>query len=470
MSTQNTSYKLLPFNFLKIANQEVLVNELGDMIIAPSGTVFNLANKAQIEEELFKDLHANFFVTNNYFSPMMNIYAARLREKKSFLDNFTALHIFVLTLRCNQNCIYCQASSQNEVSTHCSMSFHTMDKAVDLMFKSPSTSLTMEFQGGEPTLEPLLLRHGIERAERINKTENRKIDYVLCTNCINLTEEIMDICQTYHVLISTSLDGPEWLHNRNRGKKDSYENVVAGINKARALLGQDQVSALMTASEEGVLHPFEIVDEYERLGFNSIFLRALNPYGLAKDNSDWDEYTDKFIDFYKKALDHIISLNLSGRFFIEEFAAIILRKMLTPFCTGFVDLQSPAGIINSVLVYNYDGYVYASDESRMLAEFNDYTFRLGSVDDKYEDIVYGHKARELGKIWCNETIAGCADCPIRVYCGADPVRNYSTQGDAYGFRPNSWLCRKNKAIIEYLIELIVTRHDEVMPVFKSWLV
>ena len=468
ISTEN--YSILPFNFIRIKNKEVLVNELGDMIVVPNGTASRLANKEEVDEELFKSLYANFFVTNNYFSPMMDVYAARLREKKSFLDNFTALHIFVLTLRCNQNCVYCQASSQDEVSKHCSMSFHTMDKAVELMFKSRSPFLTMEFQGGEPTLEPQLIRYGIERAEEINKTEKRKIDYVLCTNSINLTEEIMDICQTYHVLISTSLDGPEWLHNKNRGKKDSHEKVVAGITKARTLLGHDQVSALMTASEEGVLHPIEIVEEYERLGFNSIFLRALNPYGLAKDNSDWDEYTDKFIDFYKKALDHIIELNLNGRFFIEEFAAIILRKMLTPFCTGFVDLQSPAGIINSVLVYNYDGYVYASDESRMLAEFYDYTFRLGSVDDKYEDIVYGQKARELGKIWCNETIAGCADCPIRAYCGADPVRNYSTQGDAYGFRPNSWLCRKNKAIIEYLIELIVTRHDEVMPIFKSWLV
>ena len=470
MSNGIANYKLLPFNFLKIASKEVLVNELGDMIVVPNGTAYRLANKEEVDEELFKSLYANFFVTNNYFSPMMDVYAARLREKKSFLDNFTALHIFVLTLRCNQNCVYCQASSQDEVSKHCSMSFHTMDKAVELMFKSRSPFLTMEFQGGEPTLEPKLIRYGIERAEEINKTEKRKIDYVLCTNSINLTDEIMDICQTYHVLISTSLDGPEWLHNKNRGKKDSHEKVVAGITKARTLLGHDQVSALMTASEEGVLHPIEIVDEYERLGFNSIFLRALNPYGLARDNSDWDEYTDKFIDFYKKALDHIIELNLNGRFFIEEFAAIILRKMLTPFCTGFVDLQSPAAILSAVLGYNYDGYVYASDESRMLAEVYDYTFRLGSVDDKYEDIVYGKKARELGKIWYNETIAGCADCPIRAYCGADPVRNYSTQGDAYGFRPNSWLCRKNKAIIEYLIELIVTRHDEVMPIFKSWLV
>ncbi len=65
--------------------------------------------------------------------------------------------------------------------------------------------------------------------------------------------------------------------------------------------------------------------------------------------------------------------------------------MLTPFTTGFVDLQSPAGIINSVVVYNYDGYVYASDESRRLAEYHDYTFRLGHVTDKYENLFYGKK-------------------------------------------------------------------------------
>jgi hypothetical protein len=28
--------------------------------------------------------------------------------------------------------------------------------------------------------------------------------------------------------------------------------------------------------------------------------------------------------------------------------------------------------------------VYASDESRMLAEYNDYSFRSGHVSDKYE--------------------------------------------------------------------------------------
>ena len=86
-----------------------------------------------------------------------------------------------------------------------------------------------------------------------------------------------------------------------------------------------------------------------------------------------------------------------------------------------------------------------------------------------EDIVYGEKVRKIGKIWANEALAGCSDCPIKTYCGADPVRNHSTQGDMYGFRPSSFVCKKNKAIIEYIISLIMERGDEVLPIFRSWL-
>jgi hypothetical protein len=113
--------------------------------------------------------------------------------------------------------------------------------------------------------------------------------------------------------------------------------------------------------------------------------------------------------------------------------------------------------------------VYASDESRMLAEKGDYTFQLGSVFDRYEDIVYGDKVQGIAEIWSNESLAGCSDCALKAYCGADPVRNYSTQGDMYGHRPSSLLCKKNKAIIEYLISLIVERKEEVIPIFKTWL-
>ena len=105
----------------------------------------------------------------------------------------------------------------------------------------------------------------------------------------------------------------------------------------------------------------------------------------------------------------------------------------------------------------------------MLAEKGDYTFCLGSVFKSYDELVFGEKVRQWAQVWANEALAGCSDCAFRNYCGADPVRNYSTQGDMYGHRPTSLLCQKNKAIIEYLISLIVNRKDEVMPIFKSWL-
>lgn len=462
-------YALLPFNFKRLSGKEVLINELGDMVIAPVGTAQKIVDHQLDDENLYKTLVANFFISEELIPSLLDIYASRLRMKKGFMDDKAALHIFVLTLRCNQNCIYCQATSQDETSVHCSMTYATMEESVKLMFRSPSPCLTMEFQGGEPSLEPGLIRYGIEKAEELNKTECRKLTYVLCTNCRNMTDELLDLCKQYHVLISTSLDGPAYIHNTNRGKSDSYEKTIAGIAKARAALGNDAVSALMTTSELALDYPKEIVDEYVKDGFNGIFLRALNPYGQASDNQNWELYNERFVEFYKQALGYIIELNHRGTYFREEYASIILRKMLTPYTTGFVDLQSPAGTVNSVIVYNYDGYVYASDESRMLAEAKDYTFRLGKTSDKYEDIIYSDKVRKMGKVWANETLAGCSDCPIKAYCGADPVRHYSTQGDMYGYRPSSFVCKKNRAIIEHLISLMIDREEEVMPIFRSWL-
>lgn len=463
-------YNLLPFRFERLNGKEILVNEVGDFLIVPEGTARRIAYKEIGKgEELYKDLTAGYFISETTISELIDLLAVRLRTKKAFLNNFTTLHIFVLTLRCNQNCIYCQASSHECHESVYDMAQETMVKAIDLMLKSPSPSLTMEFQGGEPSLLPELLRFALETTKQKNIEHLKEITYVLCTNCINLTDDILNICFNYKVLISTSLDGFEALHNHNRGKSDSYSHVVAGINKARTVLGFDRISALMTASEESLKYPEEIINAYLENGFHSIFLRPLNPYGLATKYANWSEYYDQFINFYKEALNCIIELNSTGIFFIEEFTTLILRKILTPFSIGFVDLQSPSGIINNVIVYNYDGHVYASDESRMLAEHSDFTFRLGHVSDQYDSLFYGEKAQKIALIWANETIAGCSDCAFMTYCGADPVRNYSTQGDMYGFRPTSSFCKKHKQIIQHLFSLIIEREDEVLPIFKRWI-
>jgi hypothetical protein len=115
--------------------------------------------------------------------------------------------------------------------------------------------------------------------------------------------------------------------------------------------------------------PVDLVDTYRELGFGSIFLRKLSPYGFAKKTKRALGYSvPEFLEFYRAALDHILRLNTQGIAFVETYAAILLRHILTPFGSGYVDLRSPAGAGLSVLVYNYDGYVYPSDEARMVAE------------------------------------------------------------------------------------------------------
>lgn len=462
-------YHLLPFRFKRLSNKEILVNEVGDFLFVPAGTARLIVDRAiDVESELHKDLFSNFFISETKVPYLIDNLAARYRTKKAFLNDFTALHIFVLTLRCNQNCQYCQASSRVCDKHEYDMTYETLEHSISLMFESPSPAITVEFQGGEPTLVPYLIKFAIEKVEELNSRHRKKITYVICTNLTNLKNEILDICLKHNVLISTSLDGPKFIHDANRGKEGSYDEVIRGIKKSRLALGNDRVSALMTTSELSLNYPKEIVDNYIENGFSNIFLRALNPYGNAKGN-DWKSYYERFTDFFEQSLNYIIELNKQGTFIVEDFTSILVRKMLTPFNVGFVDLQSPAGIINSVIVYNYDGFVYASDESRMLAEHGDFTFRLGKVTDSYQEVFYGDKVQKIAKVWANEALPGCSECAYQTYCGADPVRNYTQQGDMIGFRPASYFCSKNMKIIDIIFEMLINRKEEVLPIFKKWI-
>jgi radical SAM protein with 4Fe4S-binding SPASM domain len=227
----------------------------------------------------------------------------------------------------------------------------------------------------------------------------------------------------------------------------------------------------MTTTKLSLDYPRDIIDEYVRLGFDHILLRPISPYGFAVRTQLKTGYElEAFLTFYKTALDHIIQLNRRGLFFIECYAQLLLTKILTPFATGYVDLQSPAGAGISVVVYNYDGDVYATDEARMLAEMGDHSFRLGNVhSDSYDQIFGGEWLRTLVSASCVEALPGCADCAFQTYCGCDPVENYATQGDLFGHRPTSNFCGRNMEIIRHLLRLYHGGDDFIQRLFWSWI-
>ena len=84
------------------------------------------------------------------------------------LADFTGLHIFVVSLRCEHSCPYCQVSRQSDDKLTFDMSCDTAEKALELVFRSPSPAIKIEFQGGEPLLNFPLIRFVVERAKTLN--------------------------------------------------------------------------------------------------------------------------------------------------------------------------------------------------------------------------------------------------------------------------------------------------------------
>ena len=468
-------YYLMPFRFHTIsAEREVLVNEVGDFLLQPIGTAARVIRREVSKEEdaeLYGDLIANFFISEEPIHPLIDVLATRYRTKKAFLDGFTNLHIFVISLRCEHTCHYCQVSRVTENKDAFDMSHANIDAGIELMMRSPSPHVTMEFQGGEALLAYENIVYGVLQAKEKAAALGKGITFVICTNLALISESILAFCKEHDILISSSLDGPDFVHNKNRHKPraNSHQLTHDGIDLSRAVLGKGNVSALMTTTNLSLNYPLEIVDEYFTKGFSSIFLRPISPYGFALRNDGKNKYdTEQFLTFYKRALARVLEYNYQGHFFAEDYATIILKKMLTPFPVGYVDLQSPAGLINNVIVFNYDGKVYASDEARMLAEMGDFTFHVGDLQtSSYEDIFYGTKAQEIAQIWANESLPGCSECAFQSYCGADPVQNHATQGDMVGYRPTSPYCQRNMEIIRYLFELMET-DARATAVFHNW--
>jgi radical SAM protein with 4Fe4S-binding SPASM domain len=179
---------------------------------------------------------------------------------------------------------------------------------------------------------------------------------------------------------------------------------------------------------------------------------------------------ERFLEFYKEGLAYILDINRRGYRLSEIYTQILLTKILTPSGTGYVDLQSPAGEAWNVLVYNYDGDVFASDESRMLAEMQDWTFRLGNVHkDDRRSLFTSPAALRMFEASCNQALAGCSDCAFQAYCGADPIYHHATQGDMYGHRPTSGFCARNMGVIKHLFSFIREDDPDTMGIFWAWL-
>lgn len=471
----NKRWQLLPFQFSRYdSDNYLLVNESGEYIFLGNEDFRKLIqNELTSESPHYYDLKSRHFISTEHLPETLELVSAKYRTRKRFISDFTSLHMMVITLKCTNKCAYCQVSAEQDAAKGFDMSPEVARRVVDYIFKSPSHFIKIEFQGGEPTLNWETLKETVLYAKKVNQEYQKHVDFVICTNLVKLNKQQMMFFKEHGIHISTSLDGPRELHDKNRILRSgggTYDSVIENINNALNILPRGEVNALMTTTIDNIDHLQDVIVEYVKLGLNGIFIRPLNPYGLAAMNAEHPGYpVEHFVENFEKALNFIIQLNLNGTRFVEFYTSLLLTRILTPFSTGFVDLQSPSGAGISGAIYDYNGDVFPADEARMLARMGDNSFLLGNVfKDSYENIFGGNKLREIVSKSCVEIMPFCSSCVYRTYCGSDPVRNYLETGDLIGKRPNDF-CRKNKLLFDMLFRKLKRNDPDEMNVFWSWI-
>jgi His-Xaa-Ser system radical SAM maturase HxsB len=466
-------YRLLPARMTRLdGSRYVLTNDVGEHVVLERDELEDyVRHRLRPGSAIYGALKARHFLFDDESRVAIDLLALKLRTRVDRLADLTALHMFVVTLRCDHTCAYCQVSRQTEDRASFDMDPRHADLAVDMVFRSPAPMLKIEFQGGEPLLNFEVIRRVVLRAEEANREHHRDLAFVIASNLTHITDEILSFCAEHDVTFSTSLDGPEALHNERRAlpRGNSYEAATEGIRRIREALGPHHVAAVMTTSPGSLTQVKAIIDEYVRHGFHSIFLRSLSPYGFAVKTSLVHRYSvDDWVHFYIQGLDHILELNYRGYPMREEYAAVLLQKVLGLGGSGYIDLQSPAGLGIAGIVYNYDGGIYASDEGRMLAEMGDRTFRLGHLDqDTFESVMTNPSLIAMLDETMLEGVPMCSDCAFLPYCGADPVFHRATQGDLVGHKAFSAFCRKQMAVLRHLIARMED-DPSARAVLESW--
>jgi uncharacterized protein len=458
-------YHVFPYKSTKLF-RNLIISSIGEYIFCGDSELIALRRSEPLPGPFYNELKTKHFIcAEGEIGAEKMIMGVRRQTKQSYLESSSILLMVVPTIECNCDCIYCQASSKKAHQRSNFMRLDTAYEFCEFALALPHTDIKIEFQGGEPTLHMPAIQFIVKYLEKHKHEREKSIAYVICTNLLEIDLAFIRFAAKHQIDISTSLDGDRELHDHNR-PSHKYLSTYSMFQENIAKLRSNGIypSALLTITRYTMKEIRRIIDEYIGHGFSSVFIRQLNSYGYAYNNSEIQYSNDEFMDCYETGLRYILLQNLEyGNALREELFSILLKKIMTPFLDGFVDLQNPTALARMCLLINHDGSVYPSDEARMMAEMGNRNFQLGNLSEhcSYESMIT--RSPVFSRLHYLDEIQECRACAYQPYCGADPVRSYyadEISGDSF--------CGKRKGMYNFLFTIIEEASKPQLRLFRSW--
>src|SRR3990170_5027619 len=198
--------------------------------------------------------------------------------------------VWNVTRTCNLHCVHCYADShgkeyEGELTTE--EALRVIDDLAQ--FGAP----VILFSGGEPLLRPDLF-------QLIRYAKDKGIRGVLSTNGTLITREVVRQLKEFGLsYVGVSIDGPEHIHDRFRGKKGAFQEALQGIRNCLSedILTVDNhtdgVYLYLRARRE---QPERAEEIYRMLKWNGgnqsgVAVADIDPLGNVHADQFWSAYT-----------------------------------------------------------------------------------------------------------------------------------------------------------------------------------
>lgn len=325
--------------------------------------------------------------------------------------NINEVHLEV-TNSCNLGCKYCYVSTKHKQKIDDSdhMNIQIVKDIVERMAKNTiAANIKVVFHGGEPLLlNSQWYEKVLPKIEDICSLFNKNVTLSMQTNLTLLNNTMLNLIKKHKIIISTSIDGPQEVHDAYKNLFQKTSENLAKINRLGLLGGVITVFHFHNYDKVS-----EIIKTLKNLRIKRFLVNFAYTMGRGKKLPCLD--ADKRFKVYKDLIDYMIETK--GKEIIEQTTLIKLKRFInppnksewlrnlscyTPFCH--------AGI--RMLMFKSNGDVYPCGFSGGLGT-NEY-FKLGNIYNMDENcfrkkIIRFHKKND-------EYLTECQSCEAKTIC------------------------------------------------------
>lgn len=346
------------------------------------------------------------------------------------MNNF----FIIPSAKCQAYCSYCYSLNREEVI----MDQSTLKKGL-ILFKQINVNqnlnnLNICFHGGEPLLAGI--DYYREVLPIIREIFGKAIHISIQSNLWSLTDQFCKLFKRYNVAVGTSLDGPESICDKQRGK-GYFEKTMKGVELLRK--NGIRTGAIATFTDFSREKAEQVFDFFLLQGISFEVHAAIKKLGHSNDKrvvlnaTDYQQLLEKLLTRY---LDHSDRIKIST-----------LDTMIKSISNGRSGLCTFSDCIGDYLAMAPDGYLYSC--SRFVGHKS---FSFGHIDNILDssDIEKSNAWQKLKK-WKDKVEEDCFSCNhYRICYGGCPYSGFAKNSDNPGKDP---LCEAYKNFYSYLIDI-----------------